>query len=102
MEVQAATGMIVLDLLKPGRSGRIGIASSGERRYVDIGRSIGKSNMRSNSALPKTEVDPQPFVVFDDRELLNYEPAVVLPVTQLYYLLLKVCCELCHGTSVTS
>jgi urease subunit alpha len=50
-------------------------------------RSIGKADMRNNSALPKVEVDPQTYEVFADGELLTCEPAEVLPMAQRYFLL---------------
>jgi len=50
-------------------------------------RGIGKAAMRNNSALPKVEVDPQPYEVFADGELLTCEPAEVLPMAQRYFLL---------------
>ncbi|WP_094556208.1 urease subunit alpha [Synechococcus sp. 1G10] len=50
-------------------------------------RGIGKAEMRNNSALPKVEVDPQTYEVFADGELLTCEPAEVLPMAQLYFLL---------------
>jgi urease subunit alpha len=50
-------------------------------------RGIGKAQMRNNCALPKVEVDPQTYEVFADGELLTCEPAEVLPMAQLYFLL---------------
>jgi urease subunit alpha len=50
-------------------------------------RGIGKAEMRNNTALPKVEVDPQTYEVFADGELLTCEPAEVLPMAQLYFLL---------------
>jgi urease subunit alpha len=50
-------------------------------------RSIGKADMRNNSALPKVSVDPQTYEVFADGELLSCEPAEVLPMAQRYFLL---------------
>jgi len=50
-------------------------------------RSIGKADMRNNSALPRVEVDPQTYEVFADGKLLTCEPAEVLPMAQLYFLL---------------
>ncbi len=50
-------------------------------------RGIGKAEMRNNNALPKVEVDPQTYEVFADGELLSCEPAEVLPMAQLYFLL---------------
>ncbi len=50
-------------------------------------RSIGKTDMRNNGALPKVSVDPQTYEVFADGELLTCEPAEVLPMAQRYFLL---------------
>jgi len=50
-------------------------------------RGIGKAQMRTNTALPKVEVDPQTYEVFADGELLTCEPAEVLPMAQRYFLL---------------
>jgi urease subunit alpha len=50
-------------------------------------RTIGKTAMRNNNALPKMEVDPQTYEVFADEELLSCEPAEVLPMAQRYFLL---------------
>ena len=48
---------------------------------------IGKASMKNNTALPKVEVDPQTYEVFADGVLLSCEPAEVLPMAQLYFLL---------------
>jgi urease subunit alpha len=50
-------------------------------------RGIGKTDMRNNSVLPRMQVDPQTYEVFADGELLSCEPAVELPMAQLYFLL---------------
>ena len=50
-------------------------------------RSVGKSTLKLNSALPKVSVDPQTYEVFADGELLTCEPAEVLPLAQRYLLL---------------
>ena len=50
-------------------------------------RSVGKSALKLNSALPKVSVDPQTYEVFADGELLTCEPAEVLPLAQRYLLL---------------
>jgi len=54
---------------------------------VNTRSGIGKAAMKNNSALPKVEVDPQTYEVFADGELLTCEPAEVLPMAQLYFLL---------------
>jgi urease subunit alpha len=50
-------------------------------------RSVGKSALKLNSALPNVSVDPQTYEVFADGELLTCEPAEVLPLAQRYLLL---------------
>ena len=60
-----------------------------QRRCVPVvnTRGIGKTSMRNNTALPAMQVDPQTYEVFADGELLTCEPAEVLPMAQLYFLL---------------
>ena len=50
-------------------------------------RSVRKSMLKLNSALPKMNVDPQTYEVFADGELLTCEPADTLPLAQRYLLL---------------
>ncbi len=49
-------------------------------------RSITKSGMIHNSAMPKIEVDPETYEVRADGELLTCEPAAELPLAQRYFL----------------
>jgi urease subunit alpha len=49
-------------------------------------RSIGKSGMIHNAAMPKIEVDPETYEVRADGELLTCEPALELPLAQRYFL----------------
>jgi urease subunit alpha len=49
-------------------------------------RSIGKSAMIHNDALPVIEVDPETYEVRADGVLLTCEPASVLPMAQRYFL----------------
>ena len=56
-------------------------------RAVSDTRSVGKSALKLNSALPNVSVDPQTYEVFADGELLTCEPAEVLPLAQRYLLL---------------
>jgi len=49
-------------------------------------RAIGKRDMKLNDALPKIDVDPEPYAVRADGELLTCEPAAVLPLAQRYFL----------------
>ncbi|HEY9735518.1 MAG TPA: amidohydrolase family protein, partial [Trichocoleus sp.] len=49
-------------------------------------RSLSKSDMKLNTALPQMEVDPETYEVRADGELLTCEPADVLPMAQRYFL----------------
>ena len=49
-------------------------------------RRIGKRDMVHNAATPKIEVDPETYEVRADGELLECEPASVLPMAQRYFL----------------
>ncbi len=49
-------------------------------------RSIGKSDLKLNEALPQIEVNPETYEVRADGELLTCEPATVLPLAQRYFL----------------
>jgi urease subunit alpha len=50
-------------------------------------RSVGKSALKLNAALPEVNVDPQTYEVFADGNLLTCEPAETLPLAQRYLLL---------------
>lgn len=49
-------------------------------------RNITKCNMIHNAYMPKVSVDPQTYEVRADGELLTCEPAIELPLSQLYSL----------------
>ena len=49
-------------------------------------RRIGKKHMVHNNYLPKMSVDPETYEVRADGELLECEPAKVLPMAQRYFL----------------
>ena len=49
-------------------------------------RTVGKSDLIHNSAMPHLEVDPETYEVRADGELLTCEPATVLPLAQRYFL----------------
>ena len=49
-------------------------------------RSLSKRDMKLNDALPKMEVDPETYEVRADGVLLRCDPAVRLPLAQLYSL----------------
>src|SRR5690606_4687926 len=46
----------------------------------------GTRDLVRNDRLPRIEVDPQPYDVRPDGELLACEPAAVLPMAQRYFL----------------
>lgn len=49
-------------------------------------RKLTKKNMKLNAEMPKIEVDPQTYEVKVDGVLVTCEPAVVLPMSQRYFL----------------
>jgi urease subunit alpha len=49
-------------------------------------RTIGKKDMIHNAATPAIQVDPETYEVRADGELLDCEPADVLPLAQRYFL----------------
>ncbi len=49
-------------------------------------RTVRKTDMVHNAAMPKLEVDPETYAVRADGELLVCEPAASLPMTQRYFL----------------
>jgi urease subunit alpha len=49
-------------------------------------RQLAKTDMRWNDALPRLTVDPETYQVRADGELLQCEPAQVLPLAQRYFL----------------
>jgi len=49
-------------------------------------RSLQKTDLKLNNALPQMEVDPETYEVRADGELLTCEPATVLPLAQRYFL----------------
>src|SRR5579875_3031975 len=53
---------------------------------VEQCRTIGKTKMVHNDAMPKIEVDPETYEVRADGQLLTCEPAQVLPMAQRYFL----------------
>jgi len=67
-----------------GIGGRLGLAK--ETVAVGNTRTIGKSDLLLNDALPKIEVDPETYDVRADGELLTCQPAETLPMAQRYFL----------------
>ncbi len=49
-------------------------------------RSVRKSDLKLNDAMPKMHVDPETYTVTADGEELRCEPATVLPLAQRYFL----------------
>ncbi|MCW2924737.1 MAG: ureC [Thermoleophilia bacterium] len=65
-------------------AGRLGL----RRRLAAVEgcRGLGKADMVRNDALPHIEVDPETYEIRADGELLESEPATVLPMAQRYFL----------------
>ena len=63
---------------------RLGLAK--DTLAVEGCRSIGKADMKLNSATPEIEVDPETYEVRADGQLLTCEPAAELPLAQRYFL----------------
>ena len=70
--------------VEAGTHARLGVA----KRFVQIKgvRSLRKSDMVRNSALPRIEVDSQTFEVRADGRLLTCEPAGKVPLNRRYML----------------
>ncbi|TDC13734.1 urease subunit alpha, partial [Kribbella albertanoniae] len=68
--------------LDDGLAGRLGL----RRRLLGVRptRSIGKADMKNNSALPTIDIDPETFAIAVDGEPVEPSPATVLPLAQLY------------------
>lgn len=49
-------------------------------------RQLSKADMKLNDATPKIEVHPENYKVYADGQLLECEPATVLPMAQRYFL----------------
>ncbi|HEY2700577.1 MAG TPA: urease subunit alpha [Pseudonocardiaceae bacterium] len=58
------------------------------RKLVPVGdtRSLRKTDLPRNDALPRIEVDPNTFAVTIDGELITPEPVAELPMAQRYFL----------------
>jgi urease subunit alpha len=58
------------------------------RRLVPVENVRGRSkeDLPENTALPRIEVDPDTYSVRVDGELIEHEPATVLPMAQRYFL----------------
>ncbi|WP_118132936.1 urease subunit alpha [Oceanicella sp. SM1341] len=71
-------------LAMDGVAGRLGVA----KPFVPIAsvRSLRKSDMVRNAALPAIEVDPRTFEVRADGRLLTCEPAAEVPLARRYFL----------------
>jgi urease subunit alpha len=68
--------------------GRLGERLGIERRLLPVAdtRSLTKADMVGNDALPHVTVDPDTFAVHIEGELVEAEPAAVLPMAQRYFL----------------
>ncbi|GAA1663255.1 urease subunit alpha [Kribbella yunnanensis] len=68
--------------LDDGLAGRLGL----RRRLLGVRptRSIGKADMKNNSALPSIDIDPETFAIAVNGEPVEPSPATVLPLAQLY------------------
>ncbi len=53
---------------------------------IDDTRSVGKSDMVLNDAMPDIEIDADTFAVRIDGELITESPAETLPMAQRYFL----------------
>ncbi len=49
-------------------------------------RQLSKADMKLNDATPKIEVNPENYKVYADGQLLECEPATILPMAQRYFL----------------
>lgn len=64
------------------------IASYGLRKRVEAVRncrSVSKSDMRFNDAMPKMRVDPESYTVEADGAVCEAAPAEALPLSQAFY-----------------
>lgn len=70
--------------LEDGLADRLGLS----RRLMATAdtRSRGKDDLPENDAMPAIEVDPDTFAVHVDGELIEEQPASVLPMAQRYFL----------------
>ena len=70
--------------LESGIAARLGL----ERELLAVSgtRTIGKADMRLNSATPHVEVNPETYEVRADGEILTCDPASELPLAQRYFL----------------
>ncbi len=70
--------------LDDGLADRLGLG----RRLVAIAdtRRRGKADLPENDALPSIRVEPDSFAVYVDGELIEENPATVLPLAQRYFL----------------
>lgn len=70
--------------IENGLAGRLAV----DRRLVAVGdtRSLRKTDLPQNDALPRIEVDPDTFAVSIDGEEITPEPVAELPMAQRYFL----------------
>ena len=77
-----AVSFVAPSALDDGLADRLGL----RRRLVGIRptRDVGKADMVNNDALPAIQVDAETFAITVDGERIDPEPAVWLPLAQLY------------------
>jgi urease subunit alpha len=82
----AATSLTFLSqaALADGLPERLGLKT--KVAAVHACRTVGKVDMKHNSAMPVIEVDPETYEVRADGELLTCDPADSLPMAQRYFL----------------
>jgi urease subunit alpha len=70
--------------IEAGLEQQLGIAG----RFVVVGntRALGKDDLPENTARPRIDVEPDTFAVRIDGELVEEQPATVLPMAQRYFL----------------
>jgi urease len=84
---RAASMSSVVFVSKAGADGRVKEYALKKRVEAVKGtRTVAKTDMKLNDALPKIRVDPETYEVWADDKLLQCAPAERLPMTQNLYL----------------
>ena len=82
-----AAGSVLFTSQSAIAAGTLGPLNLGKTSVAVEGcRTVSKSSMIHNAAMPELEVDPETYEVRADGELLSCEPAAELPMTQRYFL----------------
>ena len=81
---ESAVTFVSAAAMDAGIGGSLGLAKT----LIPVSgcRTLTKSSMILNDAMPAIEVDPETYEVRADGELLTCEPAAVLPLAQRYFL----------------